>query len=141
MWIYGVIDRAGLSSFPWMIKKVFFLRKRTAEEKKSELPELKFDSLENKNVLTSGEFFPTRTEAFMERLVQEKANVRSEISAETDILICGKYPDWMLIQQARITGVKIIFIDKASDLFDEMVTDIRRHTSEPDYSSQVPLGV
>lgn len=134
------MDRAGLS-FPWMIKRDFSFRKRTSGAKKSELPELNFDSLENKNVVTSGEFFPTSTEALKEKLVQEKANLRSEITAETDILICGKYPDWMLIQQARISGVKIIFIDKASDLFDEMVIDIRRHTSEPDYSSQVPLGV
>ena len=141
MWIYGIIDRAGLL-FPWINQKEFSSRKRPSGAKKLELSEMNFHSLENKNVVTSGEFFPARAEAFIERLVQEKANVISQLTAETDILICGKYPDWMLIQEARLRAINVIFIDKASDLFTGSTpVEQSNFESESMYISQVPLGI
>ncbi|CAN5198617.1 hypothetical protein BH23BAC2_BH23BAC2_22500 [soil metagenome] len=43
--------------------------------------------------------------------------MQPEITPETEILICGMYPDWMLVEEAKLYGIKIMFADKAGELF------------------------
>lgn len=138
MWIYNMIDKVALLSCR-INKNGFSFRKRLSEAKKSEFSEMNLHCFENKIIVTSGEFFPTSEKALTERLVQERANVLSQITSATDILICGKYPDWMLIEEAKKNGVKIIFVDKVGELFSRFATNLNKNRTI--LSNEEPLGV
>jgi len=68
--------------------------------------------LNAKNVIISGDFFPSNKNAFKERLLKRKVNVQPQLTPETEYLICGKYPNWILVEQASLYGIKIIFTTK-----------------------------
>lgn len=90
------------------------------------------DFLQAKNVFLSGEFCPMDENTFIERLRERKANVQQEITPETEILICGQYPDWVLVEEARHYGIKIVFFDKAGEFFSRMAAKlINNKTSSP----------
>lgn len=92
-----------------------------------------------KNVVLSGEFFPASDSFFKESLLKRNAHVQPQMTSETDILICGKYPDWMLVEEARHCGVTIIFIDKAGELFSRLASNL--HKGRAALSYEEPLGV
>lgn len=95
--------------------------------------------LHNKNVIISGDFFPTSEVEFKKNLLDRKANLQPHMTPETEILICGKYPDWMLVEKAGLYGVKIIFVDKAGELFGRMATNLNKTTPVSLYEE--PLGI
>lgn len=95
--------------------------------------------LHTKNVIISGDFFPSSEVAFKKNLLERKANLQPHMTTETEILICGKYPDWMLVEKARLYGVKIIFVDKAGELFGRMATNLNKTTPVSLYEE--PLGI
>lgn len=138
MLIYNIIDKVVLLS-RGINENVFSFKKRLSETKKSDIVEVNLHSFENKIIATSGEFFPTSDKALTERLVQERANVLPQITSATDILICGKYPDWMLIEEAKKNGVKIIFVDKVGELFSRFATNLNKNRTI--LSNEEPLGV
>ena len=135
MWIYKVTDsirnRTGFRKFP--------SRKINSPHRSALGAQTDDEFLENRNVIISGEFFPDSEDALKQNLLERKANVQSQMTPETELLICGKYPDWMLIEEAKMNGVKIIFVDKASDLFTRLVSNIQN--SHPAVLNQVPLGI
>lgn len=94
--------------------------------------------LNGKNVIISGEFFPTSEKVFKESLLKRKANVQPQMTPQTEVLICGKYPDWVLVEEARIYGVKIIFVDKAGELFSRLATNLNKNRA---FFYEEPLGV
>lgn len=96
-------------------------------------------SFENKNIFISGEFFPSHENALKERLQKRKAKLQPFLTRDTEILVCGKYPDWLVMEEAKRNGVKIIMVDKASDLFSRFATNI--HDSNSPAPHQVPLGI
>lgn len=96
--------------------------------------------LHSKNIIISGEFFPTSESAFKENLLKSNVNVQPEITPETEILICGKYPDWILVEEASLYGIKIIFIDKAGELFSRIAIKLCK-SSRPVLSYKEQLGV
>lgn len=79
--------------------------------------------LDSKNVIISGEFFPASNIAFKESFLKYNANLQPQMTPETEILICGKHPDWVLVEEARLYGVKILFADKTGELFSRMATN------------------
>lgn len=70
-----------------------------------------------RKVVLSGNFFPLDRENFISRLEQFRGEIQLELDSETEVLICGKYPDWDLIAAAKERLIQIIFLDKVSDLF------------------------
>lgn len=106
-----------------MMQKLSFQK---AEEPLSPdfLSELSKDLSKAKNIVLSGEFCALSENSLKENLLKSKANVQPEITPETEILICGKYPDWMLVEDARHYGIKIMFVDKAGELFGKMATKL-----------------
>lgn len=70
-----------------------------------------------KNIIFSGEFCAGSETAFRENSLKGIAGAQVEITPETEVLICGKYPDWMLVEQARQNGIQIVFTDKAGEFF------------------------
>lgn len=96
--------------------------------------------LQAKNVILSGEFHPMSEDTFRENLIKGKVNVQQEITPETEILICGKYPDWMLVEEARLYGIKIIFVDKAGEFFSRIATKLCE-SSRPVLCYKEPMGV
>lgn len=94
---------------------------------------------QNKKIAISGEFFPMSENFLKSNLVEREANVQPEMTPETEILICGKYPDWMLVEEARLYGVTIIFVDKAGELFSKMASGLLKNNSVLSYEE--PLGV
>ncbi len=98
------------------------------------------DFLHSKNIIITGQFFPTSESTFKENLLKSNLNVEPEITPETEILICGKYPDWTLVEEASFYGIKIIFIDKEGELFSRIATKLCK-SSRPVLSYKEPLGV
>ena len=98
-----------------------------------------YDFIHSKNVILSGEFFPLSENSFKEKLIEREANVQQEITPETEILICGRYPDWMLVEEARLYGIRIIFADKAGESFSKIATKLCK--SRPVLSYEQLLGV
>ena len=135
MWIYRITEnirkKAGLRNHS--------SRKAAIPDLSALTPQVDDCFLENKNVIISGEFFPGSQDGLKENLLERKANVQSQMTSETELLICGKYPDWMLIEEAKMNGVKVIFIDKASDLFTRFATNVQNSHSA--VLNQVPLGI
>lgn len=82
--------------------------------------------LDSKNCIISGDFFPFSESLFKEKLLKRNINVQPQMTPDTEILICGRYPDWVLVEEARMYGVKIIFVDKAGELFSRMVTKMKK---------------
>ena len=125
-----------------LIKKASCYRFRTPGSKNLKKTTASDISFENKNIILSGSFFPASEESLKERLLMLKAQVVTQLSSETDILICGKFPDWSLIQEARSRAIKVIFIDKASDLFSNIISEeLGKFESEHVYVSQASLGI
>ena len=88
--------------------------------------------LQAKNVILSGDFFHLNGNSFSENLLKREANVQLEITPETEVLICGKYPDWILVEEARHYGIKIIFIDRAGEYFSRIAAKlIKSKTGSP----------
>lgn len=88
--------------------------------------------LQAKNVILSGDFFHLKGNSFSENLREREANVQLEITPETEVLICGKYPDWILVEDARLYGIKIIFVDKAGEYFSRIAAKlIKSKTGSP----------
>ena len=88
--------------------------------------------LRAKNVILSGDFFHLNENSFSENLLEREANVQLEITPETEVLICGKYPDWILVEEARLYGIKIIFVDKAGEFFSKIAAKlVKRNTCSP----------
>lgn len=77
-----------------------------------------------KNVVLSGQFFPVDENYIIDNIEEQTANLRQGITPETEILVCGRYPDWMLIEEARLYGIKIVFADKAGELFSRIATKL-----------------
>lgn len=98
------------------------------------------DYLYSKNVVLSGQFFHLNENSFLDNLEEREANVEPEITPETEVLICGRYPDWMLVEEARLYGIKIVFADKAGELFSRMATKLCKST-RPVLSYQESQGV
>ena len=138
MWIQDVIARSGILNSR-KTNRPAINRGRTKLDE-TDLFKLDILSFKNKKVLLSGDFFPTTEEAFKEKLIRAKATVMAQLTSETEILICGKYPDWILIEEVQRRGLDIIFIDKASDLFSG-TSESHQHIGEPALSYQIPLGV
>ncbi len=138
MWIYCVlIGILFLTTYVW--KLTHPSRKKIPNY---ENQNLNIFSLKHKNAVISGEFFPTDEETLKNKLINAKTNVMPQICAETDILICGKFPDWSLIEEARLKAINIIFIDKASDLFTNSTSaEHNNFESEQMHISQVHLGI
>lgn len=138
MWIYFVIiGTTFLTAFAYKLTQSYPKEFSNPEKQKMNIL-----SLKHKNAVISGEFFPTDEETLKNKLNCAKTNVMPQMSAETDILICGKFPDWSLIEEAKIRAVKVIFIDKPSDLFAASNTSEQSNLdSEPSYISPVPLGI
>ena len=80
--------------------------------------------LQAKNVILSGDFFHLNGNSFSENSLKREANVQLEITPETEVLICGKYPDWILVEDARLYGIKIIFVDKAGKYFSRIAAKL-----------------
>lgn len=116
----------------------FSRRETSAPSLTAKTTQLDDDLLHSKSVILSGEFFPTSESVLIERLLKRDVNVQPQMTPETDILICGKYPDWMLVEEARLYGVKIIFIDKAGELFSRLATNLNKSRA---FSYEEPLGV
>ncbi len=95
--------------------------------------------LQSRNIILSGEFFPTNEKVFKENLLKCNANVQLQMTPETEILICGKYPDWMLVEEARLYGVKIIFVDRAGELFSRITANLNKRKAVLPYEE--PLGI
>ncbi|CAM4121905.1 hypothetical protein GILI108418_06045 [Gillisia limnaea] len=94
--------------------------------------QVNIDFLQAKNIFLSGEFLPMGINSFKENLIKRQANVQPEITPETEILICGKYPDWILVEEATLYGIKIIFVDKAGELFNRIAAKlIKNKTDSP----------
>lgn len=97
----------------------------------------KISTLSHKNIRTTGHFFPTSEEVFNNKLLQLNANVQPQMNEETDALICGKYPDWMLIEEAKTMGIPIIFVDNTAELFSRFgLSNDEQHSN-----TQVFIGV
>lgn len=96
------------------------------------------DILNDKNVIISGEFFPTSERLLEEMLLKNNIHLQPQMSPDTEILICGRYPDWMLVEEARIYGVRIIFMDKAGELFSKLASNLNKNKT---FSYEEPLGV
>ena len=125
-----------------LIKKARSYSFRTLRSKNLKETKALDNSLENKNIILSGSFFPASEESLQEKLLMLKAQVVTELSSETDILLCGKFPNWSLIQEARSRAIKVIFIDKASDLFFNIIPEeLGKFESEHVYVSQASLGI
>ncbi|WP_034921331.1 hypothetical protein [Gillisia sp. CAL575] len=92
--------------------------------------------LQTKNVVLSGEFFPIN---YKDNLNKWEANLQPEITPETEYLLCGKYPDWVLVEEARHYGIKVIFTDKAGELFSRIATKLIN--SKTALTIEEPLGV
>lgn len=92
-----------------------------------------------KNVVLSGQFFPLDENSFIDNLEEQAANVRQEITPETEILVCGRYPDWMLVEEARLYGIKIVFADKSGELFSRIATRLCKTRTMNIYED--PVGV
>lgn len=138
MWIYYlIIGTAFLTALAWKLFH-FYLRETSNPEKQK----MDIFSLKHKNAVISGEFFPTGEEALKNKLMNGKTNVLPQMSADTDILICGKFPDWNLVQEAKFRAIKVVFIDKTSDLFTGSISvEQGSFEGEPSYISKVPLGI
>lgn len=94
--------------------------------------DLNIDFPQAKNVIFSGEFLIGSEIAFRENFIKGNANVQTEITPETELLICGKFPDWMLIEDARKNSINIVFTDKAGEFFSRMATKlIKNKTDSP----------
>ena len=90
------------------------------------------DLLRAKNVILSGDFLHLNGNSFSENLREREANVHLEITPETEVLICGKYPDWILVEEARLYGIKIIFVDKAGEFFSRIAAKlVKSNTCSP----------
>lgn len=127
-----------------ILDKISMQRLSLQETQAALLPDgtlqLNVSFLQSKNVILSGEFYPMSEDIFKENLFKNKVNVQQEITPETDILICGKYPDWMLVEEARLYGIKTIFIDKAGEFFSRIATKLFKRNI-PELSYKEPLGV
>ena len=97
------------------------------------------DFFQNKKVVIMGEFFPMNNTTLNENLLTRGASIQPKLTGETEILICGKYPDWMLVEQAKLNGVKVIFVDRAGELFSVILSRMNEVGSFYDYEE--PLGV
>ncbi len=93
------------------------------------ISQLNLDFLRAKNVFLSGEFFQIGEKSFKENLHNRQANLQLEITPETEILICGKYPDWNLVEEARLYGIKIFFIDKAGEFFSRIASQLIKNNT------------
>ncbi len=98
------------------------------------------DCFHYKNVILSGEFFHLTENSFKAKFQEEKINLQPEITPETEILICGRYPDWILVEEARLYGITIIFADKAGEFFSRIATKLCR-TNTSVLSSKEPIGL
>lgn len=138
MWIYLVIfETVFLVAFVYKLSQYYAKALPDPEKEK-----MNIFSLKHKNAVISGEFFPMGEETLKNKLVSAKTNVMPQMSAETDILICGKFPDWSLIQEAKIRAIKVVFVDKASDLFAALTSPEQSDLeSELTFSNQFPLGI
>lgn len=95
--------------------------------------------LRDKNVFLSGEFREMGENSFFENLLNSQANLQPEITPETEILICGKYPDWNLIEEARLFGIRIFFIDKAGEFFSKIASQLIKNNSKPSIEELVEV--
>lgn len=82
------------------------------------------DLLQSKNVILSGEFYHLEDNSIINNFHKRETNIQPDITPDTEILICGQFPDWMLVEEARLYGIRIIFADKAGELFSRMATKL-----------------
>lgn len=136
MWI---ITKSGIAVLTASVNKLF--QGSFVKPSDPKMKQTNFISLRNKNAVISGEFFPMGEEVLRSKLVSAKVHVMPHISEETHILICGKFPDWDLINEARSRAIQIIFIDKASDLFSHTVPAEHVNPKNEPVHLQIPLGI
>lgn len=139
MWINEIIARSGLLN-PEKGEDTF-LTKRLSQTKKSRLPGYDLGFLKNKKVVITGDFFPASEDTFRKRLIAAKASVMTNLTTDTEILICGKFPDWTLIEDAQKKSLEIIYIDKVSDLFLKWEATGMQPMKKKEEDFPVPLGV
>lgn len=103
------------------------------------LPVIMNQTLPFKNVMITGKFFPLSETALRNELFIIKANIQSYMTVETDVLICGKHPDRNLVEEARIYGVEVLYINKIGEIVGLMQNnDIK---SWFDFHDEEPLGI
>ena len=98
-------------------KEIMDLFKSLRNRKRRPLRQNHLGMLRNRKIALTGDFFPLDKLTFEAKLNHLKGEVQLELTSETDVLICGKYPDRKLISEAEKNGTYTIFIDKVSDLF------------------------
>lgn len=94
------------------------------------IADLNNDFSKAKNIIFTGEFCTGAEVAFREEVLKGSANVQTSIIPETELVICGKFPDWILVEDARQNGIKIIFTDKAGESFSRMATKLIKNGTD-----------
>ena len=64
--------------------------------------------LEGKKVIFDGELDTYREESIKNELRNKHAIVEDKMAEDTDFLITGKNPDWLVVEEAKDLGVTIV---------------------------------
>ena len=97
------------------------------------------DYFQNKIVAILGEFFSMNNTNLRENILNRGATIHPKVTVDTDIIVCEKFPDWILVEQARLKGVKVIFVDRTGDLFSVVLSRMNEGKSFTNHKE--PLGV
>ena len=118
--------------------KLFCFRKATKNGREFTAKPLDNHFFRNKRIALIGEFFPMNNITLTKNLLSTGANIDSKITPDTEILICGKFPNWTMVEQAKAKGVQLIFVDKAGELFTVILSRMNEGKS---FNYEEPLGV
>ncbi len=127
-----ILDRIGIQKLAYQKASVPLFQSSFSNEKNN--------IFQSRNVILSGEFFPLSEIFLRENLLEQEANVQTEITPKTEILICGKFPDWTLVEEAKLYGIKIIFIDHEGESFSKIASRLYKSRKSL-HSYEEPLGV
>lgn len=86
----------------------------------------KSHSLEKNNFFINGIHLPTNPNFLNGILLHSDMILHTYPNPDVDLIICDKYPDWDLIEQARSFNAEIIYIDAAGIFFNIKAANLEK---------------
>ena len=87
----------------------YFVSSKEEEIKQNiEVEEKSTDSFEGKKVVFDGKLDELREESIKYDLLSKHAIVEEKMAMDTNFLITGKNPDWLVVEEAKEHGITIV---------------------------------
>lgn len=83
-------------------------------------------SLKKNNLFINGILLPTNTDFINGIVLHSDMILHTYPNPEVDLIICYKYPDWDLIEQAKSFNAEIIYIDAAGIFFNIKAANLEK---------------